>query len=316
MHALVGSEQGAPWFLQIEAEKTTGAGVDGIAAIQHRLRLPIESQHLLHLKVAIRALVDCTRLDIKQIKMVVSIAATLHEGFGIIPRQEEKPIHGLYVLVVLFFVYLLLHPTRCHIVGNQAHVVLIAVQFKDIQRLAVGRPCQVGVVVIGGAHEVKPYDVALRHVEDTHLYLMAGFACHGVLVHRHRGYALRDIDLGITCHHALVHAIEGKAFTIGAPEGSFCDAKLVAMHALAVNNIVGAVGRAILTHGQFLALGCHHIEVTQSGKSQITRCLIEVLPFGALWNGLAPHHLALFPVNLQATAGATHLNDRTLCIGH
>ena len=144
------------------------------------------------------------------------------------------------------------------------------------------------MIVFVFAVEVEPHRLVGRHVVDTHFHLMACLAGHRIVVGVRLGYALCDVDLRIAGHHALVHAVEGELLPVGTPERTLLDAELVAMHALPVHDVVGAVGAAVVAHLSLLAVGCQHVEVPLQGVGQVAAYGVPVLILCSLGHGLAP----------------------------
>ena len=90
-------------------------------------------------------------------------------------------MHRLYVLVVLLLQDGADYVACQGIVLHKAHVVLVAVQLKDVDALAIGSPCHVGMVVVLFANEVQPDVLLCLGVIYTYLYDVAIFAGHGIV---------------------------------------------------------------------------------------------------------------------------------------
>ena len=246
--------------------------------------------------------------------MIPSVAAALHDGLRCIPRQELQPVHRLHILVVTLLQDLFLQLTCLGIVCHQSHVVLVAIQFKDVEQFAVGRPGEVGMVVVGFSYQFHPSGFLRLHVVDAHFHLVTGLTGHRVFVHCDSSNALRDIHLGISGHHALVHAVEGQLLSVGTPEGALRYAELVAMHALSVDDVGGSVRTAVLAHLQGLAFSRPDIQISLYGISQMFRLQAEVLISGTFRYVLAPQHASLLPVYLHAFLARAHLRYRFLIV--
>ena len=80
--------------------------------------------------------------------MVVAILAALHDEAAAVPRQELDRVAWLYVFLVGLAVQFACLLTRLCAVGSQAAVVLVAVQLKHIDGLAVWAPCDIGEVAV------------------------------------------------------------------------------------------------------------------------------------------------------------------------
>ena len=70
---------------------------------------------------------------------------------------------------------------------------------------------------------------------------MTCHACHRIFVGLITCRTGEDVYLRIVGHHALVHTIKGQSVAFGAPECTFSDTELIAMHALSVNYLPAAV---------------------------------------------------------------------------
>ena len=136
------------------------------------------------------------------------------------------------------------------VVTDQSAVVLVAVEFENVNRLAVGRPRHVGEIHGFPVHFARRGQllgiVAFRCFEinrfaglqivDSNRHIVALFACHRVFVGLVGRRPRLDVHLRIVGHFRLVHPIEGQSLPVGAPEHTFADAKLAAMHALAIDD--------------------------------------------------------------------------------
>ena len=178
--------------------------------------------------------------------MVVAVALALHQKLVVVPRQEHDGVQRLYIFLACLAVNLFaLFSAQC-VVGNQAAVVLVAVQLEHIDALAVGRPCDVGEIAVGRVAGIQIDDVFRGRVVDAHRHLVRCLTCHRVFVGLACGFAREDVDLRVVGHHRLVHAIERQPLAVGTPEESFRDAELVAVNALPVNNLARVVGGELL----------------------------------------------------------------------
>ena len=158
----------------------------------------------------------------------------------------------LYILLIGLAIELASLLASLCAVGCQATVVLVAVQLKHIDGLAVWTPCDVGEIAVCWVASLQIDGLAGHAVEHAHSYLVRCLACHRILVWCRLGAAglclrmievinLRDIHLWIICHHALVHAIEGEQFAVRAPEGTLADAELIAVNTLTINDFSAAI---------------------------------------------------------------------------
>ena len=157
--------------------------------------------------------------------------------------------------------------------------------------LAVGCPCYVGEIAVGGFPCLQIHGFLGVQVIHPHGYLMAGLSCHGVFVGFGLCHAVEDIHLRIVCHHALVHAIECHLFSIRTPEDAFLYTELVAVHHLAIHQFTTAVG------GQLsgMVVGGNHIQLVVAHKGSGFRLSVP-LCFTLVLAILSPYHGALLPI--------------------
>ena len=144
---------------------------------------------------------------------------------------------GLYVLVAGLCVEGLQLVASSYIIGVQRAVVLVAVQFEKIERLAVRSPRDIGKVAVGRVANIQIDGLLCFQIKDADGNLMRGHACHGILVGFQFSLTLEGVHLRIVGYHTLVHAVEGQFLAILAPEGTFVDAELIAVNALAIDNL-------------------------------------------------------------------------------
>ena len=78
--------------------------------------------------------------------MVVAVALALHNELAVIPWQELDGVQGFHILVAGFAIEFSLTLACGSVVGNEAAVVLVAVEFKQVDGGAVGAPGDVGEV--------------------------------------------------------------------------------------------------------------------------------------------------------------------------
>jgi len=187
-----------------------------------------------------------------EIEVVITILAALHDKAVVVPRQELDWVARLYVFLIgLAIEFTCLLASLCA-VGCKATVVLVAVQLKHIDGLAVWAPCDVGEVAVCWVASLQIDGLAGHTVEYAYGHLVRCLTRHRILVWCRLGAAglclrmievinLRDIHLRIICHHALVHAIEGEQFAVRAPEGTLADAELIAVNTLTINDFSAAI---------------------------------------------------------------------------
>ena len=170
--------------------------------------------------------------------MVIPVALAPVDELGFVPGQESQGVLRLYVTGMLLFVKHAFLLAGFGIVLHQLCVVLVAVQFDDIDVFLVGRPADVGKVTVGWVTCLQINGFSRLYMIDADGHLVAGHACHRIFVGHEGCDAGGGVHLRIIGHHALVHPVEGQIRAFRAPERTFHDAELVAVNRLAVNDVV------------------------------------------------------------------------------
>ena len=137
-YALGLSYQCAPAATGPDAVQARCTRVCLVAQVNQALGHGIETYEFLHYPVAACQLPYVSAPYVQQIQVVVPVTLALHHSLRIVPWQESQWIHRLDILLVTFLQYGPDGLACCNIVGNKAHVVLVPVQLKDINRPAVG----------------------------------------------------------------------------------------------------------------------------------------------------------------------------------
>ena len=104
--------------------------------------------------------------------MVVTILAGLHDETVAVPRQELDRVARLHVFLVGFAIEFACLLAGLCIVGSQTAVVLVAVQLKHIDCLAVRTPCDVGEVAVCRIASLQIDGLAGHAVEHAYGYLV------------------------------------------------------------------------------------------------------------------------------------------------
>ena len=170
--------------------------------------------------------------------MVEAVTLALIQELAAVPRQEQQGLLRLYVFRVSLFVENSFLGTGFGVVAYQLGMVLVAVQFDDVDVLFVRRPADVGEVAVGRVACLQVYCLAGLYVVYPDGYLMAGHACHRIFVRFQGGDAGRGVHLRIIGHHALVHAVEGQVSAFRTPECTFIDTEFVAVYGLSVYDVM------------------------------------------------------------------------------
>ena len=117
-------------------------------------------------------------------------------------------------------------------------------------------------------------------------------------------------DQGIVGHHALVHTVECQARSLRIPEEAALDAKLVAVHTLAIDNVT----RAITGHLARGAFAIDDIQIIVLDIGCRTTGSTPLLGLGLTKRRLAPFHLASLDID-QAAALVHGHRQRLVGIG-
>ena len=126
---------------------------------------------------------------------------------------------------------------------------------------------------------------------DSHLHLMTSSSRHRIFVGFIRGDVSEGVHLWIVLHHALVHTVERKMLSVGTPEQTLVDSKLVPVYCLSIDYLTTAVGcelSCLTTFGSYPQL-------MVTNESHRFRCFV---PGGVLLVGtcLSPYYLLFLPV--------------------
>ena len=188
----------------------------------------------------------------------------MHEELVAVPWQELDGVEWFYVFITGFPIELSYFLASRSIVADQATIVLIAIQLKHIEGFPIRSPCNIGEIdglCIGdgitdhaAVRGLQIDSLVGVNVVNANSHDVSIHTCHRIFVRLISGTTREDIHLRIVCHHRLVHAIEGQTLTIGAPESSFVNAKLIAVNTLTIDNLATSVSSQLV----LLALGVSH----------------------------------------------------------
>ena len=134
----------------VDAVQPMMQGVFFVGLDDDGLLLFVEAQHFHHHPFTFCDLLQLLAGGVKEVEVVVAIFLTLEDELGVIPRQELDGMQGLDVFVAGFTIELSDTLTCRSIITHQATVILLAVQLKHVDGLAVGTPCDVGEIAVGG----------------------------------------------------------------------------------------------------------------------------------------------------------------------
>ena len=191
------------------------------------------------------------------------------------------------------------------IVAEELHEVLVAVELEDIQLLSVGCPGEVGHVVRQRLGILQPDGLPGGDVVDSHADVLRLLARHGIFVHVGGGYALGDVHLRIAGDAALVFLVEGQSLSVGAPEESAGDTEFVATDAVAVDDVVVAVGRQLPA----CAVGCLDIDVGAYAVGHVPALGVPDELAGSFLDLSSPFHSLALEVNQDDFLGRLQLHD-------
>ena len=123
------------------------------------------------------------------IDVVVTIATGLIDELAVIPRQELDGVKGFEVFVIIFreegaeFL-----SCQC-IVFIKGTMILVTIQFDEVEVLAIGSPCDVGELAVCRVTCVQIDGLVCLWIEDAHIDLMRCLSCHRIRVGRGGGNA-------------------------------------------------------------------------------------------------------------------------------
>ena len=214
----------------------------------------IESKNILHQPVALCqrsyfqvfqigsafqfAIFPCTFsfcLRIHQIQVVETVALTLVNKFTFVPRQEYQRMLRFYVFRVLFFIQYSFSFTCGSLIAYKLGMILVTVQFDDINMLLIGRPANVGKITVGRVTGLQVNYFSSLYIVYSYRHFVAGHSCHRIFVRLKSRDTGRCIYQRIVCDHALVHAIESQIASFRAPECTFINTEFVTVYSLSVN---------------------------------------------------------------------------------
>ena len=207
-----------------------------------------------------------------QIKVIKAVTLGLPDELVRVVGQEIGGALRLHELLVAIFEDGLDEVAGEGIVFVKLEVVLLAVEYADIDALVVGVPGDGGEVLLGRLASLYNDFLACGDGIDMQGDLMACHTCHRVFDGLGGGDALLNVDQWIVRHHALVHRIVGEELAVGRPEDAAVDGELVAMYALASHHAFRVVGDLDL----LVALGHVEVVVNRVGHVQggFTNCLV------------------------------------------
>ena len=166
--------------------------------------------------------------------MVETITLALIDEFRLIPRQEYQRMLRFYVLRMFFFVQYFQLLSTGSIVAYQLCMILVTVQFDDINRLFIGCPTDVGKITVGRIACLQINGLFTTHVIYSYSDFVTCHPCHWIFVRLQCGNTGRSVDLRIIGYHGLIHAVESQIVSFRTPESTLHDAKLVAVYTLSV----------------------------------------------------------------------------------
>ena len=100
-------------------------------------------------------------------------------------------------------------------------MVLVTVQFNDINAFLVRTPADIGEITVGRVSGFQINCFLGSRIVDADSHFVAGHSCHRVLVRLQCRYAGGGIYLWIIGYHALVHTVESKQISFRTPESTF-----------------------------------------------------------------------------------------------
>ena len=186
-------------------------------------------------------LFDLLPVGVEEVQMVVSVFLTLQDKMVFIPRNERYGVRGMHILVARLGVECGRFITRGRVVGIKRVVILRPIQFDKINKLAVGSPSDVGEIPIRGVARIEVDCFSCVQVVHSNSHKVRFLASHGIVNGSFCGNTGVNVHQRVVGHHGLVHSVEGQLLSVVAPERSFVNTKLIAVHALSVNNVTTSV---------------------------------------------------------------------------
>lgn len=277
--AVLGGEEGHSARGEVDLIGITASEAVLVGIDEDVLALGVEADEAFHLIRALGHLAEHLAICVVEIEVLVAVShAEPEELLGVV-GEEDHGVAGLNIARVLLLEE---DGVELAILGRIAfkpHVVLLAVDFGNIDVFLRGVPADVGEVhlALGNAlvtARVHIDDVVVGGVIDAECHLVALHAGHGVLEGLFAGDAGRGVDEGIVRDHGLVHAVEGQIAALGRPEGAFFDAELIAMDRLTEDDVLVGV-----FDGEDL-VAVLDIEVGADGVGRLVAVLLHIEMLG------------------------------------
>ena len=123
------------------------------------------------------------------INVVVTVFACLIEELRVIPRQELDGMKGFEVFVIIFREEGAEFLTCQCIVFIKGTMILVTIQFDEVEFLTIGSPCDVGEITVCRVTCIQIDGLVCLWIEDAHIDLMRCLSCHGIRVGRGGGNA-------------------------------------------------------------------------------------------------------------------------------
>ena len=244
--------------------------------------------------------------DFLEIEAPITVA---HVGrvdeFVTLVTHPIEGVEGLHIATVALREEPLDEGTRGGGVAVEVHLVLLAVENLDVDKFAVGAPCDVGqVALLVEIVHLNPHGLLGCGVVDPERDALRGETVLGVLYVYKRARTGCNVEQGKIGHAALVLAVEGNRKAIGRGECTTVDAKLVATNVGAVDDVGVGVG------GYGLAKVANlHIKVVALGE--VARGVVG--SGGCVFGGLVGAHVK--PLWLPGLLGDDAIEGVTLGIG-
>ena len=142
-------------------------------------------------------------------------------------------------------------------------MVLVTVQFNDINAFFVRTPADIGKITVGRVAGFQINCFLGRRIVDADSHFVAGHSCHRILVRLQCRYAGGGIYLWIIGYHAFVHAVESKQISFRTPESTFRDTKFLTVYTLSAYDAFRFVGDLLR-----FPVGSRYKQIVVKGISQ------------------------------------------------
>ena len=127
-------------------------------------------------------------------------------------------------------------------------MVLVTVQFNDINAFFVRTPADIGEITVGGVSGFQINCFLSSRIVDADSHFVAGHSCHWIADIVHFAHTCGNVYKRVLSHHTFIHTVEGEQITFRAPECTFVDTELIAVYGLAADDAFGLVRHRLFVY--------------------------------------------------------------------